>query len=303
MTALAYWNIVTSMVNDPCHEFLNMVVMMLLLVSNEGQFKYKQGRRAVEETYSRFPNGPTWKAKTSDMKYVDRLCMTQGLPTPWTKMKKIFAHTSHLKIHHAIMLCGPIGIYMFAQLGLNPVIFAMIRDLFRVMEFYTSKGYDRAHLPLWARRLKEVLARMETLLPLYCCTIVMHILSHLATHLGRAGPMHACGMLCYERFHTLMHSLARGSKNLLRSIAVHYCRFLMAQGWRGSGALDPDGGRVGIRPDTPTMPYWHTADWNEDGSWICKGDLGYMELDDLRFNHLLEIWGDVNPVLICVCVF
>jgi hypothetical protein len=57
MVAVATWNIVTCMVNDPCHEFLNLVVMMLLLVANEGQFKYKKGRRAVENLYGRFQDG------------------------------------------------------------------------------------------------------------------------------------------------------------------------------------------------------------------------------------------------------
>lgn len=165
MLALGYWDIVRSMVNDPCHELMNLIVMLLDLVSNSNQFCYHDGRRAADTFVGEEQEqGPKeWHARKSATRYVDQLCklMSMYLPSRWGKMKKVFAHSSYLKIAHCIMLCGPLGIYLFAQLGLPDEIFAVIRDVLRVAEYFTSKVLTKAGLRVWNARMLEVKARME----------------------------------------------------------------------------------------------------------------------------------------------
>jgi hypothetical protein len=171
------------------------------------------------------------------------------------------------------------------------------------MEYYTSKVLTTAGLAMWGARMMEVKARMEVLLPLWCCTIVAHILTHLHTFFERAGPMHISGMLAYERYHTLVKSMARGTRNVLVSTSRGYERLKAAQKWRTSGELT---GKLlrrnGIRPDTPTQPYYYDPGWHTDEAWNCKGKRQDVLLDNDKYSQLLQMWCNVHPVCVCVCV-
>jgi hypothetical protein len=119
----------------------------------------------------------------------------------------------------------------------------------------------------------------------------------MAAHFMRVGPMHACGMLSFERYHTLVHSMARGSRNILLSIAKNYDRIRASAKWRLAG--DVSGKllrRSGISKATPTQPYYYDPDWHNDDAWICKGRGANVELDATMFEQLLVIWSDVHPV-------
>jgi hypothetical protein len=180
---------------------------------------------------------------------------------------------------------------------------AMIRDLLRCCEYFTSKVLTVAGLKLWGARMLEVKARMEVLFPFYCNTLVAHLLIHMADTFMRAGPMHACGMLTFERYHTLVHAMARGSRNILLSIAKNYDRLRASSRWRVSGEVRGKLlRRSGITKDTPTQPYYYD-DWHNNDAWLCKGRGKDVILDDTMFEQLLVLWSDVHPVRTYIYVY
>jgi hypothetical protein len=78
------------------------------------------------------------------------------------------------------------------------------------------------------------MATLECMLPAYWAQITHHLLSHADTQCRIFGSFWCQNMLPIERFHVLLKSLARGSRNLMSSIDNHYNLFDAAHTeWRG----------------------------------------------------------------------
>jgi hypothetical protein len=81
------------------------------------------------------------------------------------------------------------------------------------------------------------MATLEIMLPAYWAVITHHLLSHADTQCTIFGSFWCQNMLPIERFHVLLKSLARGSRNLMSSIDNYYNLFDAAHTeWRGDAS-------------------------------------------------------------------
>jgi hypothetical protein len=80
----------------------------------------------------------------------------------------------------------------------------------------------------------RAMAILEIELPAFWQVITHHLLSHEDKQAAMFGSFWCQNMLCIERFHVPLKSMARGSRNLMSSIDTHYNLFDAAHTeWRG----------------------------------------------------------------------
>ena len=71
--------------------------------------------------------------------------------------------------------------------------------------------------------LPRIMTKLEIMMPTNWNTMVVHIFTfHTLQIIESAGPFHVSNILDIERFHTLFKNLARGTTNVMQSIANHY---------------------------------------------------------------------------------
>ena len=96
-------------------------------------------------------------------------------------------------------------------------------DLLFCMERIQKKSHTDATVNKLEQDIIRVMAQLETLLPVFWCSITKHVLLHSCEFIRRCGPFSTHVMLTFERWHTVFKKLVRSTHNAM----VHSNYFLL----------------------------------------------------------------------------
>lgn len=164
---------------------------------------------------------------------MDDLLASLPMPTDCPDLPS-FLECSKMKIAEAMGFLGDPGCYAISHLDMDPEYKRMFINLFRAASRLLVKvPEDEKSAQETHAALVHALAELEVRMPLYWCTITRHFLLHASEKLKEFGSFWACNMLCVERFHVLLKSMAKGSRNQMASLANNYDLFDRTQtDWR-----------------------------------------------------------------------
>lgn len=149
--------------------------------------------------------------------------MTQG----------VFEEASTMKIADALALAGDLGCYFVNLTDIDAEYKKMFCAALMAVDGFMCKTATAAQLQTKHIALVEAFAKLEINLPLYWCTSTRHHLSHFKKKIDLMGFFQFQSLLSVERYHVLLKSLARGTRNMVRYIGNHYSLFDISQtDWR-----------------------------------------------------------------------
>jgi hypothetical protein len=252
------------------------------------------------------------------MDAIDEVCRHLRAVKTWPAVRALFSDCGKLKMAESLAIAGDQGRYLFSLLeGIQPMLLdLMISALGLLREFRQKTQISDAqrkdmcgrlfqvHSPthyythcshctiLYNHSITQVMAKLEMALPLYWSTFTRHGAHHLGDQNERAGSFWAHNMLQFERFHVLLKNLARGSRNVMASIAHHFQMLGWAQSWRleaQDAQLDP---KVFVRaPLSKTLTDPQAALVEAAGLVKPLGSRPTVTLDDATFKQVQDTWA------------
>ena len=140
----------------------------------------------------------------------------------------------------------------------------------------------------------KVMTRLEMLMPLNWNTTVVHIfVHHTIDIIEKVGPFHVANMLDVERFHTLFKGLARGTKDVMASIANHYLLLEVSLATRLSEDMC-----WSIKPRESTPAGFFTrADSKNKADRVVEaiGNATEITFSTSDFKMIRTLWADSYP--------
>lgn len=168
----------------------------------------------------------------------------------------------------------------------------MFCDALMAIDSFLCKTATPAQLKENEQRLFRSFAVLEINLPQYWMTISRHGISHWRKKMLDLGFFWAQSLLFVERYHVLLKSMARGSRNMVRSIGHHYSLFDISQtDWR-----------LQIGPEQWVVPPKHStlAGAKEipenQGLLVIKGKTNDTVLAADMFLQVKELWATEHKV-------
>jgi hypothetical protein len=231
---LAYWDRIRQNINDPAHELANLVMHIISMIGNLERQKFNPKRRAFAKQCNQVQDKkrPKWHCSDRQKEYMDWIVKQLRLPKSWPQARYFFHHLYRLGCAEALLFAGPLGVYMIEFADIDDDIKKAFCDLLWLCEKVQAKEHSDTDLNQLEVDLIEVLARLETLLPISWCTSVAHVALHLCEFIRRCGPFKDFNMLVFERFHTMVKKLIKGNKNQLASFHNHYVMLVNSSEWR-----------------------------------------------------------------------
>ena len=159
---------------------------------------------------------------------MDQLLHTLKFPSAWPSIQDALTATSTLKIAEALALCGDMGQYVVSLLDIDTEYKRVFITALQVLNRLLVKVVTES-LKTLQKDLVEVLGTLEAMMPLHWCTSTRHFLLHMVANIKKFGSFWAWNMLCIERLHVLLKSLAKDRRDRLRSLAKYYQMFDLAQ--------------------------------------------------------------------------
>jgi hypothetical protein len=132
-----------------------------------------------------------------------------------------------------IHMIGPIGVYYIYALDVHPAYQTAFANILWWMlklrrRFATKDSVDaqtRSYsFVKWGR---DVLARLEYLMPSHFCTFVFHLLQHACHTIFMTGPPHGTWAFVFERWVQIAKKLLHSSNNPMKAVV----RAVMRQEW------------------------------------------------------------------------
>jgi hypothetical protein len=242
---LPYFDRIKHNVYGQEHQFNNVIKQILTVVKNhkaQNELVFKPSIREYEvEVLGRFPElkklteqqakarklpmypNPPWVSTKGNQEAVESIISHLRVPAGWPSLRKIFSHLGFMKTAECLQLAGPIGAYFFKQLDIDHSYrdaFIDLLYLLRTAMHKVSTPGDRAEL---LQSLAAVLTRLEIMLPITWNSTVIHILvCRTLAVIIEYGPYVVNNILDVERFHTLFKDMARGTRNVMKSILNHF---------------------------------------------------------------------------------
>ena len=222
---------------DPAHALGHNIVFLFLLTASKKPMKMTAANIECEAAMGRKFSAPyPWEADRDGVKAVDKSVKSFMVPFPWPKTRKVFDDSSKLKIAETLMLISDVGKYIFTRkaLGLSVEFVILHLRFITIMQQMLSKvNGDEDALRELHRQLVVVMTKYEILLPTFISRFVHHELLHICEQLLLLGAFWTHNTFCFERFHVVLKSLAKGSKDIPQSMATAYS-FLepCATSWR-----------------------------------------------------------------------
>lgn len=128
-----------------------------------------------------------------------------------------------LKIADCLAVCGDAGAYLFQFLEIDEKIRNLFVDSFHILKKLRAKVPPaRGEFKLLHGQLMVLMTELEMALPLHYTCFTKHGIGHLVEQMERAGCFWAYNMLPFERWHVMLKSFARGTRNIMASIQTHY---------------------------------------------------------------------------------
>ena len=238
------------------HYFIVQLIVPLTILCLADNFKFTKEIRAYEVECGRFLHlkkaerakapTPEWVASKAILGKIDALLAQLRSPKAWPRLKSIFADKSsyvqlivplynpmccvqlivsflRLKIADTLELCSDTGAYLFQFLDIQEELRDLLVDTLLILSQMRSKlPRERAEAKALHQQLMVKKTKLEMMLPLLFSSFTKHGLEHLHEQFERAGCFWAYNMLPFERWHVLLKSLVRGSKNVLASIQHNF---------------------------------------------------------------------------------
>ena len=146
---------------------------------------------------------------------------------------------------------------------------------------------DCAHV---RKRLLIVMTKLEVQLPMQWNTSVVHIfVFHSVFVLEMAEPFCSSNMLDIERFHTLFKGLARGTKNIMRSICNHYV--LQEASQMNRNTMDMEWAAPARRSSIAGLAQKPDSAFKTDRCYRPRGTATPGKLSPEEFGMLQDLWG------------
>lgn len=168
------------------------------------------------------------------MVQINRLCLeVLKVPSEWPALTEVYSECKGMKIAESLALAGDRGAYL---LGLSDMQQEHKKALIEFMQLL-GKLLLKHNSPDDIKKLRQelifCLALLEIKMPIFWNKLTTHLLLHICDQLARISAFWAQNMLAIERFHVLLHNLARGSRNKLASLANKYDMYDITQtSWR-----------------------------------------------------------------------
>jgi hypothetical protein len=231
---LAYWDRIKQNINDPAHELANVVTHIISMIGNLKRQELNAKRRNFAQQCEQVVAGDKvkWHCSTDIKTAMDKVVKQLKLPKGWPRARYFFHHLYRLGCAEALLFAGPLGVYMLEFADIDDDIKQAFIDLLWLCEKVQAKEHSSAEVDKLEFDLVEVLARLETLLPISWCTIVAHVALHLCEFIRRCGPFKEFNMLVFERFHVMVKKLIKGKRNQLASFHNHYMMLINSSEWR-----------------------------------------------------------------------
>lgn len=163
-------------------------------VTSLGRFRY------LESTAAKKKCTPKWIASKKVWESIEQAQRKLQFPKEWPRPGKLFTKCNQLKTSELLLLAGPVGVYIFQQLDIDPAIRANMITILRLLSMLMRKISTPEDRRTIRRDLPVAITQLELHLPLYTQTSVMHCLVyHALDQLEATGPFHVGNMLDIER--------------------------------------------------------------------------------------------------------
>jgi hypothetical protein len=153
------------------------------------------------------------------------------VPTGWPPVPASMEAMSTMKLEQALAFAGDIGRYLLSLLDIDPVIHKHLQEYLVVLRDCQQKT---PLIPVKdiKRRLDEVLASLEAILPAFWSKITTHFATHLDMFQYMWGCFWAANELIHERIMAKLKRLSKhGNRNRMATLAKNWDIFQTANFW------------------------------------------------------------------------
>ena len=178
-----------------------------------------------------------WLGTKARFGKLDAVCRDRlKVPVDWPEVTAVFTDWSKMKIAETLSMAGDRGAYLTGLTDVSEPTKKIFIRLFKVLGRMVAKALSEQEIIEVHDELMLVLATLEVKLPLYWNHITTHLLIHAGAQFKDLGAFWAQNMLMFERYHVLLKQLARGSRNMMRSLGKNYDIYEQCQTtWRFEG--------------------------------------------------------------------
>ena len=177
---------------------------------------------------------PPWTTSKARVGQINLLCAEQlRVPADWPGVSEVLSDVTKMKIAESLALAGDRGAYILGLTDMDASYKEVLIEFIRLLGRLIMKHNSPDSIKKIRDDLAFCMALLEIKMPMYWNKLATHLLLHAPDQLLRVAAFWAQNMLSVERFHVLLHNLARGSRNKLASLANKYDLYDVCQtNWR-----------------------------------------------------------------------
>jgi hypothetical protein len=210
---------------------------MFNLLGNASNMKMKKSKLKAEKALGRATTfqsihfskgnglqGIPWVCDEDRRIAIDNLIISGKLRVPkdWVQLFPVFGSRGHPKITERLALLSEMGVYLLGLAKIHTGYAMGFIEAVRALSKLMAKTMIAAERKKLRVAVAKSLAQLETILPLYWCTITRHQLLHAVDKIRDHGSFWAIHMLNEERMHISIRKMATNQKHILGSIGVNY---------------------------------------------------------------------------------